>query len=510
MTRFSLKNQRAFSLMEIIAAIGIVMVIFIGISQLTRFYRSQSDDADARGRMEKIVDAARAYYLDHENLPIISRSLINPLIPIEPLRILRPTDPLLPSVDRWFDIDPKNRFDGWGKDLLYISYSNDGVDGRPGEILIDPLESGAPVGAPVAMVVIPEGSRTLLRAIEFEGRRVAGLIISAGPDQVFGYTVTPGYPEVYELDPVLDPAASDDIIVPIDLNAEAIKIALSELKALNEKVTAFDDRYLGVDNNNETPPRYDEQGCQGILYGVDALDPFPPGWDECSDIRRGLPADNIPPGTTDDQDINCGRPTLDYMKAFFCAYPWGEPNCPPGYYVPEIPFIPPTPIPTTDPDYDPLNPGELCNGTPRPQTPADYARIPFDQGNPQPEDCHWGLVETQYGDAVTPEPNETDGDQARAFIYCLFNLSPDDIVDPWLNGYVWGCGSGPGTILNPETQGGNPLDDYYDEGCQYYYENTDPHYRRFFSAGSDGFPALLEAQIETTPEAQAATDDIVN
>ncbi len=482
-----LNDRRAFSLIEILAVLSIVAVIIFFISQAIHFYGARNNGSRVQMRMEHIVEKAKAYYLNYENLPIILSTLAVPVsLPLA-------SDP---SMESGFDIDSKYRFDSWGQTFRYISYTNDEKNHRPGLILVDPLEPGTRVwgSPPRPTIKIPAGSRTLLRAIEFRGRRVAGLIISTGPDQVQSYTVTQGYPEVYVLD-----SASDDIILPIDLTVEATQIAQAELKVLNDKVMALDDRYLGVDNN-EDGVQIDEEGCKGILYRVNGIPPIPQDFQDCNQIVWDKPSTVIPPGT--DKDINCGRLTLDYMKAFFCPKPWED--CPPGYYVPEIIEIPPTLVPVTDDDYDPNNPTALCPGTPRAAVPADYARIPFARGAPKFNDCHWGLVKTQYGGPEDTEVNETDSDSARAFISCLFNLAPGAVVDPWLNGYVWGCGSGPGTILNPENQGENSFGDYYTDGCQYYYDDTDPRYHRFFSAGPNGWPMALEVDNEKTP-----TDDII-
>ncbi|RZB36040.1 MAG: hypothetical protein SRB2_02545 [Desulfobacteraceae bacterium Eth-SRB2] len=488
-------DQRAFTLLEILAALGILVVILVFFFRLTKSYEGQTAVENTRSRMQAIVESAKAYYLSHGNLPIVPWDVND-------------DPPGIPVVEAGkLNVDPKFRFDGWQREMRYISYTNDGDSetNRPPEIRIDEL---SPPREGDAMVVIPVGTRTLIRAIEFEGRRVAGLIISSGPDQTFTYPA----PEPIDVDYGYSPmeyrpgSASDDIFMPIDLTAEATQIALAELKALNDKVAAFEDRYLGVDNDGDNPPRYDEAGCRGIPYGVDGQPiTFPPGWDECSDlIVPPRPSESFPPRT--DRDINCGRPTLDYMKANFC----GDPNAAGancdisgGYYVPEVIGFDSVPMPPTDPNFDPLILGQLCVSARDPAS-ADYARLPFDRGNPQPDDCHWGLVETRYGDGTTPQPNETDGDQARAFIFCLFNLSPDAIVDPWLNGYVWGCG------IEETFDTNDPLNLPDHGGCQYVYPVDDSHFRRFFSAGPDGLPALLEAEIETTPEEQAATDDIVS
>jgi hypothetical protein len=84
----------------------------------------------------------------------------------------------------------------------------------------------------------------------------------------------------------------------------------------------------------------------------------------------------------------------------------------------------------------------------------------MDRGNPQPDDCHWGLV----GDPNFVFPNgaannELTNDQVRAFIFCIYGLSPADIVDPWLNGYPWGIATN--------------------------YPDPDPRFHKFYSAGPD-------------------------
>jgi len=472
--------QRAFTLLEIILALGIIAVIFFFIFRLGKSFDDHSDLAETRMRMEEIVKSAKAYYMKHGDLPFAD--------------FIGGVPGGIPLGAGGLDIDPKFRFDGRQRPMRYISYTNDGEEGRPGEIQVDELSFGAPAGAPAAMVVIPEQTRTLIRAIEFEGRRVAGLIISSGFDEVFNYSdpvqVSVGYgysPMEYR-----PGQASDDIFMPIDLTSEATRIAIADLKVLNEKVKAFDDRYLGVDNNENG--QYDERGCEGIPYVINP-DPFPgipDPFTNCSQLNFPFinpvyfpPPTRFPPATL--FDINCGRPTLDYMKANFCPLP-GREGCIFGYFEPEIQPIPPVP--------NPENPETNCPGTPRAFQPADYARFPFVRGVPGADNCHWGLIETLYGNATTSEPNETDADQARAFIFCLFKMSPNAIIDPWLNGYVWGCGSN----ITLDVRGGQR------PGCEYVYASDDPRYHRFFSAGPNGVPLRLEEALGLEPEDR---DDII-
>jgi prepilin-type N-terminal cleavage/methylation domain-containing protein len=463
-------DQRAFSLLEIIAALGIVAVIFLFINQMSRSLKSQSELVETRSHMETIIEKAKAYYVQRGDLPRVS--VVNGI-------------PGIPLGTGGLDLDPKLRFDGWHQPLRYISYTNDGdpTAVRPGRILIDPTEQSPPYPSEIdkPAIEIPVDTRTLLRAIQFEGRQVAGLVISSGPNQVFEIldAVVPAYPEVYTL-----PPGSDDIIMVIDLTREATRMAQAELKILNEKVAAFEDRYLGIDNdgNNE----YDDGGCVGIPYGYNSPFVLPPNFTNCNQLRIPGRFTVYPPGTV--IDINCGKPTLDYMKAHFCAYPFGAPGCPPGYYLPELADV--GPIPNPAPPFDP----PVCPQTPRIGSPAGPAVLGTGLNT-----CYWGRVRTLpvAAGAGALVSNDTDGDQARAFISCLFNLRPEDVVDPWLNGYVWGCGD----HQTHDAEGGTY------SGCLYTYPVGDPHYHRFFSAGPDGLPAAIEP---LSPTDEPGTDDIIN
>ena len=439
-------NQRAFTLVEILVVLAIFAVLMIFFFSFNNFFQGKGQVDKTRKRMEKIVSAAQKYYLSHENLPVFHEGL-----PVSAGDV--PVDAL--------NIEARYRLDPWGQPFQYFTFTNDGQNGRPGEIQIDALSAGGPAGA-VAMVVINVASRTLIRAVEVDGRQVSGVIISSGPDQVFNFAQTDAYPQVFTPD-----LQGDDVFMAIDVNQQATRIALSELKVLNDKAKAFDERFVGIDNNDDG--QYDEDGCDAIPYpGPGIVDYHVPS-DDCADLyieEAYLPIT--------ENDYSCGLPTLDFMKAAFCGQPWV--NCDIGYYFPQIQrwiWV-----------IDPVTGNVIRQDCPTmPTDNPDYFRIPFVRGAPDINDCHWGLVETLWGPA--PAPDETDADQARAFIFCLNNLSPTAIVDPWLSGYIWGCGN---------------------DECQNQYLNGDPHYHRFFSAGPDGFPTAPAIDLDNID----ILDDIIS
>ena len=93
--------------------------------------------------------------------------------------------------------------------------------------------------------------------------------------------------------------------------------------------------------------------------------------------------------------------------------------------------------------------------------------------------CRWDLVNES-----PPYEIEIINDEARAFIYCLYNLQDDQIVDPWLNGYVWGWGYDSSTSSPPSTATITP------------YLNSEKQFHRFYSAGPD---ATVDTIDDITP-----------
>ena len=447
--RISTSDTAGFTLVELLAGTTIFAIIMALLLTMLNSFEATGDIKVSKQRMEEIAGKAREYYLSKENLPLPAPTALIPAPMGEvPTTVLH--------------LDQKYRLDAWGRPMQYFSTRNDGNNGRPGQILIDPLSAGAPAGSPQALVDIPQADftvtpatgKTLLRGVQVNNRQVAGLLISSGPNNIFEYTRTAGYPEQFVLN-----AGSDDILLPIDLTPEAVQITQTELKKMGEKVRAFDDRYIGKDNDGDG--NYDEDGCDAVSYPGGALTLYRNGnaVNPCTAYPVGFDSNYLPipvslAGTLN--DYSCGLPTLDDMKANY----WGS-NPLYGYYYPQITGYGRTVTPNpTPPPAVLFGPYIICQAT-----PADYYRVLMNLGAPAAGDCHWGLV----GDPAV-DPNELTNDQARAALFCAYGLSPADIVDPWLNGYVWACGTGSG-------QAGN--------ACINEYPDTDPRFHKFFSAGAD-------------------------
>ncbi len=468
-------RHAGFTLVELLAGTTIFAIIMLLLLSVLNSFEATEDIKVTRQRMEKIAAKAKEYYLSRENLPLpwdqangaYTNAAVVGEVPIAALHL-----------------QTKYRLDGWGNPFQYFNVRNDGTNGRPGRILIDPLSAAPPGGPPlpVAMVDIPQADltvtpptgKTLITGLLVNNAPVAGVLISSGPNGVFEYTQTPGSagppvtPESFTINP-----GSDDLILSIDLNTQATQIAQSELKKIGEKVRAFNDRYLGKDDDNDGA--YDEDGCNPERYPGGTWTPVIHGTDTDALGNGGDPCSNCPPGrgvsdylpihinmAGNPSDYSCGLPTLDDMKANY----WNV-NVNYGYYYPQIDcygFY--FDISTTPHTRHPANGGQFCT-----TTPADYYRVPMNLGAPAVQDCHWGLVgDPTYVFATGQTNTELTNDQARAALFCAYGLSPADIVDPWLNGYTWGCGQGAG-------QGGS--------SCTNQYPDSDPHFHKFFSAGPD-------------------------
>jgi len=394
-------NNKGFTLLETVIVISIIGVISFFALGITSSMKAASKLTVTKSNMEIIAKKARDFYRGHGDLPKASEdSGTVPATDDDPPL----TGNMVPVDAKTFDLEPKYRLDAWGRYLLYFTYTNDGEGNRPGEIAIDTPGGG---GSLVSFHPTSGSDRTLIKGVKFSGNRVAGIIISSGPDQVFNYSATEEpssdnhneYFKTYTLDP-----GSDDIIVLIDVSQEAFEIANNDLLFLNQKVNAYNAMYEGIDNNNDgqvdgwvdlngdSIKDEDEYGCIAIKAPLGD-----------SKIYCPLPISSSLPN-----DPNCGTATLDAIKANV---------------------------------YGPFT--KTCSTL--------------------PTECGW-----EFLNVFPPYGDEIKADEARAFIFCLYNLQCDQVVDPWLNGYVWGYGSSlPSPLTSTITK----------------YEKSDKRFHRFYSAG---------------------------
>ena len=229
--KHKLKNH-GFSLLELLLALGIMGIIAVFALSLSYSSKNLTKTANTKSRMREIRRAAGNYYNGHQDLPA----------PVGSNEV--------PVATSALNLEQKHRLDAWGR---YFHYDR-------------------------ALV----GSRTDITGITVNGKAVAAVIISTGPDQAL--EVTNGS-SPYS-------TAGDDIVLAISLTEQAYTIAMNDLQVLQSKVQAFDKIFAGIDNNSSSV--VDENNCTAVL--------------------------GCPQSATNDP--NCGTATLDTISSYAaCGHP---------------------------------------------------------------------------------------------------------------------------------------------------------------------------------------------
>ena len=231
-------ENKGFSLLELLLALGILGIITAFAISLSYSSKSIAKTNDTKRKMQQVARAAKEYYRGHKDLPPPAGA-DNDEVPVSTSEL---------NLEQGF------RLDGWGR---YFHYDR-ALDGTL-------------------------TSRTDIVGITVNGRDVAGVIVSPGPDQT--------------LDPnnLSSPYATtgDDIVLGINVSDQGLESAFNDLQVLQSKVQAFDKIFAGIDNNaNET---VDESDCVRV---------------------EGCPSSGMT------NDPNCGSATLDDISILplSCGY----------------------------------------------------------------------------------------------------------------------------------------------------------------------------------------------
>ena len=228
-------KQNGFSLLELLLALGILGIIAVFAVSITYSTRNLTKINNTKNRMREIKQAALDYYQGHRDLPAPTGSNE------------------VPVGTAALNLEQMHRLDAWGRYFHYDRASHN----------VYPL-------------------RTDITGINVNGKAVAAVIISTGPDQALEATNTSS---PYS-------TAGDDIVLSVSLTEQAFSIAMNDLQVLQSKVQAFDKMFAGIDNNSSGA--VDENNCTAVL--------------------------GCPQSVTNDP--NCGTATLDTISSYAaCGYP---------------------------------------------------------------------------------------------------------------------------------------------------------------------------------------------
>lgn len=250
MKKVKINTRNGFTLLEILLALTIVGVIAAFTIGISYSIRNMTKVNSTKSRMEQIAAKAKQYYRGHGSLPTAGGT----------------TADRVPVGASDLNMEQKFRLDAWGQ---YFHYNR--------------VEDSATIDN-------ISFTETDIDGLTVDGKSVAGVIISSGPNQTFDVSVTgPGYT-----------TAGDDIVISIDVSQEAVEMALDDLKVLQAKVKAFDAIYEGVDNDGDDLVDCDDGNNDGLCDAAEVTG--------CAAQFPGCP----PTGMTNDP--NCGTATLDDIK----------------------------------------------------------------------------------------------------------------------------------------------------------------------------------------------------
>ncbi len=196
----SLNTRKGFTLIELMAVVVIISILTFMAINLFNSVKARDQHHDSRQRMDLIIAKIRQYYQSQEQLP--------------------PPDDnnKLPAED--LGMEQKYRLDAWGQYFEYHSAADNGC-------INDDEDMEGPF------------------VLEVDGRPADGVLISLGHNQKRDYvsdnTETP----------CTFTTGGDDVLRGLDLTAEKTGIALRKLKVLQEKISAYDALFAGVDNNGD-------------------------------------------------------------------------------------------------------------------------------------------------------------------------------------------------------------------------------------------------------------------
>jgi len=200
-----LKKQEGFSLILLIVFFSVIGVIAVTAVNLNLKIQKISQGSKTVNRVNVVRDALVEHYKGHQELPVDAADRNK--IPVGAL-----------------GLEQKYRLDAWGQYYYYHRIQ----ERKESDSLAVPPEPPGELATHIRGLTV-----------DLTGQKAAGIIVSAGPNQVFDSFDPTSPPVKY---PDTDNGYSekgDDIYVPVNVQAEAINIAYSTLHSLARKVCAY-------------------------------------------------------------------------------------------------------------------------------------------------------------------------------------------------------------------------------------------------------------------------------
>jgi type II secretory pathway pseudopilin PulG len=184
-----LPREKGFSLLMIVLIFVVVAAAGVGAAFFAAKIKTIAAERQTNKRMLAIQAAAEQYYRGHPDTGLPGPSP-GAEVPVQAAAL---------------NLPQSHRYDAWGKPFEYYRDPGGDIVG----IYVDTTDDSV-----------------------VNGNRVAGYILSGGLNQKIESSVLPGSPPSIT-------KTGDDILLPINVQAEAIEIAMAELVVLSQKSCAF-------------------------------------------------------------------------------------------------------------------------------------------------------------------------------------------------------------------------------------------------------------------------------
>ncbi len=178
----AISNRKGFSLFLLILFVAGIAVLGVAAVTFTTKVKTVEDEKQTVIDLTAIQQAAAKYYRSHENLPGTPGAA--GLVPVGAAEL---------------NLDGRYRQDSWGQTIEYYRAAD------------------------------PGAGNTFINNVKVNGRDVAGYVLSFGPNQKKESTLSGGSIDT----------AGDDILLPLNVQAEAVDITVEELETLTRRQCAW-------------------------------------------------------------------------------------------------------------------------------------------------------------------------------------------------------------------------------------------------------------------------------